>query len=138
MQINPNKTELLTKKLLHTFKDGKVLKRNCSGPINTLWRVDEKSKNIEIADGVTEGQFEAAHKMIQEFWVNFRDLGIQADHPSPYVSNLHLVLTITNVMMDICDDDPRLESEMGLAIYKFCKKIVTIIQLGDNKGGLVQ
>lgn len=89
----------------------------------------------EIADGVTEAQFKAAHEMVEEFWENFKDLNIQANHPSPYVSNLHLVLTISNVMMNICDDDPRLEEEMGLAIYKFCKKIVTIMQLSGNLSG---
>jgi len=105
---------------------------------NLVKQLEEGSKDFEIADGVTEGQFEAAQKVIEEFWINFKDLGIQADHSSPYVSNLHLVLTITNVMMNICDDDPRLEREMGLAIYAFCKKILTIIQLSGDHGGLAQ
>ncbi len=97
--------------------------------------IDDEDES-DLPDGVTDEQFDSAYKIIEDFWVNLKELEIHSEHSSPFVSNLHLFLTMTTIMINTCDGDSRLENEMARAIYKFCKKVMTIIHLSGNKGGL--
>lgn len=99
----------------------------------TIYTKAESSKSD--VSGCTDDQFESAYHMIDDFWVNFAGLNMHPNHSSQFVSNLHVFLSMTTIMADVCDEDPRLEAELSLAIYKFCRRLSAIICLSDKDGG---